>query len=162
MGGGSLKLDKKNSKTNHFYETVFKLIPLDKMSQLKGKDIGLVKIDVEGHELNVLKGMVSLLKKNKPIIIFEQNRGIKNKSSSEIRFLKHLGYKFLYELKRREDWMTPQCLPKFFESIFKFFEVLFFGEPSSEFELHLIKSLEKKSYDMLIYSFEEIIESNLL
>ena len=159
-GGGSLKLDKKNSKANQFYEAVFNLIPLDKIPVLKRKDIGLVKIDVEGHELHALKGMVSLLKKNKPIIVFEQNRGIKNKTSAEVRFLKNLGYKFLYDLKKREEWMTPHYLPKFFESFFKFFEVLFFGEPSPEFDLHIITSLEKSSYDMLIYSFEEIMKPN--
>ncbi len=161
-GGGSLKLDKKNSKANQFHETLFNLKPLDQMPTLKRKDIGLVKIDVEGHELFALRGMEALLKKNKPIIIFEQNRGIKNKTSSEIRFLEQLGYNFLYELKKREEWMTPHYLPKFFESICKFFEVLFFGEPSSEFDLHLIESLEKNSYDMLIYSCENIITRSTL
>ncbi len=156
-GGGSLNLDKKNSRKNQFYEVLFNLMPLDSAINTNQR-IGLVKIDIEGHELEALRGMRSLLIKNKPIIIFEQNRGIYNKTSKEIIFLKSLGYKFLYEFKKRESWFTPCYLPKFFESIFKFFEVLIFGEPSNELELNPIESLEKNSYDMLIYSFDDILK----
>ena len=58
-------------------------------------NIGMIKIDVEGHELNAFKGMKLLLKKTKPIILFEQNRGIFNWTSDEVEFLRSIGYKHL-------------------------------------------------------------------
>ncbi len=41
----------------------------------KDQEIHVIKIDVEGAELGVLKGAKNLLKKNKPIIIFEFGKG---------------------------------------------------------------------------------------
>lgn len=156
FAGGSIDLDKKNSKPHQFYEIFFKLKALDEFSVLSQKDIGLIKIDVEGHELNALKGMKNLLKKNKPVILFEQNRGIANQTSLEIDFMKSIGYKFLYDLSDFEKWITPKNLPKTFESLLRLIEVLILGEPSGELKLELIERLEKKSYDMLIFSYHPL------
>jgi FkbM family methyltransferase len=155
-GGGSLSLDEKNSRPNNFIEVLFKLKSLDSVKLFSKVNIGMVKIDVEGHEMRAFKGMRKLLLKNKPFILFEQNRGILNKTSDEISFLKSIGYKYLYEFKKTDDWITPSYLPKTFQSIFKFFEVIFLGEPILNFELNLINHLEKNSYDVLIFSCEEI------
>ena len=155
-GGGSLALDKKNSQPNKFIELSFNLKSLDSVKFFSDVNIGMVKIDVEGHEMEAFRGMKLLLKKNKPVILFEQNRSIVNKTSDEIKFLKSIGYKYLYELKKNDDWITPSFLPKTFQSIFRFFEVLIVGEPILEFKLNLISCLEKESYDILIFSFDEI------
>jgi FkbM family methyltransferase len=155
-GGGSTSLDAKNTKANHFYETLFKLKALDQFRLLSNKDIGLIKIDVEGHELQALKGMKILLKKNKPVILFEQNRGILRQTSAEVEFMKSIGYKFLYEFVEVERWITTKNMPKTFESIFRFLEVVIFGEPSGELKLKQIQALDKKSYDMLIFSFQPL------
>ena len=59
--------------------------------------IDLIKIDVEGHELNVLKGMEKTLKKFSPIIVFEsQKKEIINGSSKVIDFLKSKKYNKFY------------------------------------------------------------------
>jgi FkbM family methyltransferase len=155
-GGGSLDLDEKNSQPNKFIEVSFKLKFLDSVKIFSEVSIGMVKIDVEGHELQAFRGMKSILKKNKPVILFEQNRGVINKTSDEIEFLKSIGYKYLYEFKKTDDWITPNYLPKTVQSICKFFEVMVLGEPTSEFKLNLITCLEKKSYDMLLFSCDEI------
>lgn len=155
-GGGSTYLDKKNSRANHFYEVLFTLKKFDSLSLLSKKNIGLIKIDVEGHELQALMGMKSVLKKNKPVILFEQNRGITNLTSLELDFMKSIGYKFLYEFVEVEKWITTKNMPKTFESIFRFLEVIIFGEPSGELKLNQIQALDKKSYDMLIFSFQPL------
>jgi len=49
----------------------------------------IIKIDVEGHELNVLKGAVNTIKKHKPMILIE----IHHFENSEIpKFIESLGY----------------------------------------------------------------------
>lgn len=56
--------------------------------------IGLIKIDTEGHELSVVKGGVELIKKNKPIVLFEQCEGdFKNGASDVVTFLREVGYR---------------------------------------------------------------------
>jgi FkbM family methyltransferase len=38
------------------------------------ENVGLIKIDVEGHELQALKGAEGTIKKNMPVLMFEQHR----------------------------------------------------------------------------------------
>lgn len=154
-GGGTVS-NEESAKTNQFYELSFNLKALDQLDILKQQDVGLIKIDVEGHELQAFEGMASLLKQHKPVIVFEQNRGVRHGTSPEIDFLKSLGYKHLYELQKIEKWITPQSLPKILTSFFNFIEVLILGEPSGELELNPIETLNQKSYDMLVISFDSL------
>jgi len=55
-------------------------------------NIDIIKIDVEGHELEVLQGMSKMLKRDKPKIIIEL-LSEKDILKSD-KFLKELGYKF--------------------------------------------------------------------
>jgi FkbM family methyltransferase len=156
-GAGSVSNEEDEYKdSNSYYEFSFDLVALDSLKNISKEDIGLVKIDVEGHELEAFKGMKSLLKKNKPIVLFEQNRGIINGSSNEIEFLKDIGYKHLYELKKIENWITPKFLPKILKSLLQLIEVLILGEPSNKMKLSPISKLSKKTYDMLIFTNERI------
>jgi len=57
-------------------------------------NIKLLKIDVEGHEYKALSGAKNLIKRNKPIILFEQQKQeFKDNSSPTIDLLRDLGYK---------------------------------------------------------------------
>jgi hypothetical protein len=58
-------------------------MPIDSLS-LAGP-VRLVKIDVEGHEAAVLLGMWDLLKRDRPVIVFE-------KQAAACRLLESLGY----------------------------------------------------------------------
>ena len=61
---------------------------------LASKNIGFIKIDVEGHEKNVLMGGENLIKKNKPILLVEiEERHSKEKVEDTINFINNLGYK---------------------------------------------------------------------
>ena len=60
--------------------------------------INLIKLDVEGNELEVIKGGLSLIKKNKPFIVLEFSpifyvQDYKEKSIELLNLLKDLGYK---------------------------------------------------------------------
>ena len=68
---------------------------MDDIREIKNEFISLIKIDVEGHELNVLRGAKKTLTKNMPAILFEQQASeIHDGSSDVLNFLKELGYEF--------------------------------------------------------------------
>lgn len=72
------------------------------MSIKKDKSkIKVIKIDTEGHELNVLKGAKNFLKKYDPYIFFESefNKKILFHDHQIIKFLKACGYKSFYRIK---------------------------------------------------------------
>lgn len=68
------------------------LTTLDKHCEDIKSRIGLIKIDVEGHELEVLQGARSLLLIHKPALIFEYNTGNKE----VLKFLERAGYITFY------------------------------------------------------------------
>ena len=57
-------------------------------------NISVIKIDVEGHELNVLRGASETIQKNLPLILFEQHiEDFVGGQSPVIELLKSYGYK---------------------------------------------------------------------
>ena len=54
------------------------------LDSLELNNIDLIKIDIEGNELNVLKGALETIQRNKPIIEFEYNH-LANKLNIMIR-----------------------------------------------------------------------------
>lgn len=54
-------------------------------------DVGLIKIDVEGYELEVLKGAVETINKYSPVLYVEDDR--EDKRASLRAFIRDLGYK---------------------------------------------------------------------
>ncbi len=75
----------------------FKKIPIKmkKLDDIKIENkIGLIKIDVEGHEKNVIQGGLETLKKNKPILLVEiEERHTKTPVIDIIKFINVIGYK---------------------------------------------------------------------
>ena len=64
---------------------------LDELVQLN--DIGFIKIDVEGHETEVINGSIELIKKNKPTLLVEiEEKHTKKPIEKTINFIKELGY----------------------------------------------------------------------
>lgn len=156
-GAGAVVSDRFVKKQDEDYiNLTFDVVALDALDALAGEAVGLVKIDVEGHELQAFRGMQSLLSAQKPIILFEQNSGIENGSSQEIEFLKTLGYQYLYDLTPVDQWMTPTWLPSLLKSMMHVFEVMLLGEPVSQLQLTQITQLTKRRYDMLIFSADKL------
>lgn len=63
-------------------------IPLDALSV--AEPIRLIKVDVEGHELNVLRGAIQLIRRDRPILILEGDR------ESFSNLLTPMGYKRIH------------------------------------------------------------------
>ena len=73
-------------------------IDVDKLDNIIKSDekVNLIKIDVEGHELDALKGSYRILINSKPLVVFEQEpTEIKEGTSAVVEFLRSLGYKVL-------------------------------------------------------------------
>jgi len=56
-----------------FVEMPVELQRLDDQSFVQNQTLGLIKIDVEGHELEVLEGGLETIRRDKPVLIIEDN-----------------------------------------------------------------------------------------
>ena len=68
-------------------------VPVKRLDDLHLDDVGLVKIDVEGHEFAVLRGAVDTLRRNRPAIVVEaEERHYPNAVAAITDLLTGLGY----------------------------------------------------------------------
>ena len=90
---GASTIHKKNLLSgDEFITATVKTAKLDDI--LSKNKIGFIKIDVEGHEKNVINGAVEIIKKNKPTLLVEiEERHSKVSVQETINFINNLGYK---------------------------------------------------------------------
>lgn len=73
---------------------------LDTLDDVEG--VKLIKIDVEGHEYQVISGARDLIENSRPIILFEQQkRDFKNGIPPVMALLNELGYKTFATVKKQ-------------------------------------------------------------
>ena len=85
--------EKQNFKKDGITVHEINSFKLDDLKDFSNEEISMIKIDVEGHELEVMVGAENLIKKNKPLLIFEHNIGINKEQTLKINdFLEQLGY----------------------------------------------------------------------
>ena len=64
---------------------------------LLDKKIGFIKIDVEGHEKEVIEGAKNIIKKNRPVLLVEiEERHSKNTVNDTINYINKFGYVSFY------------------------------------------------------------------
>ena len=144
---GASKIVKKKNKKNY----ICKFRKLDNLKFLN-KKIDLIKIDVEGHEVEALEGMIKIVKKNKPIILFENMSNLNQEKF--INKLKISGYKYFYSLNRKK-WKTNQSLNYFFRILLKIFEAILFGAPEYSLQTTKLK-FHKSEAHFHIASFKKL------
>ena len=100
---GAASMHPKNTIEN-FKKVPIKMRKLDDI-EINNK-IGFIKIDVEGHEKNVLKGGLNTIKKNKPILLIEiEEKHSKQPVEDTINFMKTYNYKaYVYINKKLVDF----------------------------------------------------------
>jgi FkbM family methyltransferase len=85
---------------------------LDDLEQITSRKVGLLKIDVEGHELRALKGGTGILARSRPVVLFEQHASDISRGSSEvIDWLRRNGYERFFEVRSfpglPKAWLFP-------------------------------------------------------
>ena len=106
----------------------------------------MVKIDVEGHELAVLKGGTALLKRDKPIVLFEQQvENFVDGKSPVYEYLKSVGYTKFSTVKQTSgiSLNMPKPLKKLVSTLFK----LIFG---LSYQVEVLNDLPVDSYPFII------------
>src|ERR1700716_865882 len=74
-------------------------VAVKRLDDLQLNDIGLVKIDVEGHELAVLRGAVDTLERNQATIVVEAEERHRSRAVADITdLLAGLGYRGYFAL----------------------------------------------------------------
>lgn len=116
---------------------------LDDIVELVDKDIRLIKIDVEGLELSVLRGAFGILTRKKPIVIFEQQQHPDEAGSPApaVVFLIENGYDILAvkENFNFESGFIPRVFQKILQSIFyQKLSLVKMNDPGNRFQQMLI------------------------
>ena len=74
-------------------------VPVRRLDDLGLGDVGFVKLDVEGHELAVLRGAAETLRRNRPTLLVEaEERHHRNSVAAITEFLSSLGYTGYFDL----------------------------------------------------------------
>ena len=90
LGLATIHKEKKKKKKQF---SLFKVRAEKLDNVIKNKNIGFIKIDVEGHEKNVLIGAENIIKKCKPKLLIEiEERHTNEKVENIIRFINDFGY----------------------------------------------------------------------
>lgn len=98
-GAVSFNYDEAHSGATHVDARQPGLIPIGRLDDFKLKNVGYIKLDTEGFELNVLEGARQTLIDSKPVIIVEDKlHGVKHygqKPYASIEFLQGIGAEVL-------------------------------------------------------------------
>jgi len=70
-----------------------RLVALDSVIDLHGRDVRLLKIDTEGHEADVLQGASALLGRCRPVVYIELGRDHLESSKRAVKILASHGYR---------------------------------------------------------------------
>lgn len=112
----------------------------------EAENVRLIKIDVEGHEEKVLIGAEQTIRRNKPVILFEQHKeDFRDGSTASLELLKSYGYVNFAVI---EDWPPLlKYLPGIFRREYRSLLRFLIGQTKS---LVVKDSIEPGSYPFIV------------
>lgn len=137
-------------------EIKVKTTKLDDIVKLKNK-IDFIKIDTEGHEYEVLKGMKKILKVNDPIIMFEFDAMQFRRDNKIIKYLNKLNFKYFYFFDQNFNYYNYRMR----NLLFLILRILIFGKKKNEISLKKIDEFNnQKNYfkDTFICSKNDLLK----
>ena len=93
-GLGRASIDERNPMAKEFTEFKKVTVPTVRLDDAITGSVGLIKVDVEGHELPVLRGAEKILQRDRPNLILElEDRHAPGCVAEAFAFLGRLGYR---------------------------------------------------------------------
>ena len=106
-GQVAMNITPENTGSTHVNRGAVGLIPMFPLDHFELKDVDFIKIDVEGYELDVIKGAVQTPKDNDPVLIVEQKERYvipEEGKHAAVRFLmRELNYRVIGRVV--DDWI---------------------------------------------------------
>ena len=122
----------------------------------KQSDVGLIKIDVEGHELQVLQGAVGILRKQRPFVMIEVLADeISKGQAPSLNFLKENGYtKFISIEPKAIQISFIDTIPslRWINHVILVFDLIILGSRGVVTEELMITDLKRKNYSAILVS----------
>jgi FkbM family methyltransferase len=133
------------------------VVPLDSIASIQSSHIGLVKLDVQGHELEVIRGLSDTLRRQAPLIVFEQEANeIVGGTSATLDEIRRAGYAYLYAIEPRRP-LLGHAVPGLLRVPLELLEILIRGDGHNLASIHEVAALEKRQYSMLLASTQPIV-----
>ena len=149
-GGASLQDQHVDATATGVERTSFEVKRFDDLT-LAAEPVGLVKIDVEGHEPEAIEGMRATLARDLPTVIFECNRKTERTSADRlVALLREIGYSRFTAVEPPASVM-PQSLPGALRHPLRFLERLVSSRLAT-CETAPIKCFEERNYPMIVAS----------
>ena len=134
---GSAFITKTESINEDFRSYSIKVNKLDDAIQGDECNVGLIKIDAEGLEKEILQGAKTVLKQSNPVVMFEAHGELK--AGGIIEELKSQGYVHFYELRQSRRTYNARIL--------NIFSLLLFPRKISLFKLD---KLVDRNYQLIL------------
>lgn len=90
-GSGSSSICSERRPSKKVWDEIY-TIPVITLDSLKINNISVMKIDVEGHELNALKGAIKTIQRSRPVIVIEIWRKRGKRLENIKKFMKDINY----------------------------------------------------------------------
>ena len=118
--------------------------------------IGLIKIDVEGHELQVLQGAVNILQDHKPLVMIEVLASeISNGQTPSLNFLQEKGYTTFFNIEPKAlqiSLISNTPILRWMNHLILILDLIILGPRGVSVEELDIASLKKKNYSTILVS----------